>query len=199
MIQSVNFYELLEPERKFPKSLVYIWLAWALVLMVYVGWSIYLLTERWALEDRNSQLRLDNQGLQQRLQAESAATADAEVLAMEQRLADLQRREARQQDLLEHLRDPALSNVDGFSGVLAGLARQHRGGVAIESLQVTRQGAVFGMKGKVRQATDLPAYIVRLGDEDAFEDMSFEKITLAAADDPTDTALSFTLQSWSGQ
>ena len=123
-------------------------------------------------------------------EVEKAKQINLELLHAE--LNDLRRRQQRQQRLIAMLLNPRFGNLEGFSNVLKGLAKQHQRGIAIEKIEVTENGNVFFMAGKVTNPMDIPAYIVRLGKEEAFEDMAFENIIIAESGNE----LSFEVRSW---
>ena len=193
MNQIVNFYEKLEPEKTIAKDLLYIWGAWALLLVVYLVWSAMLLSQKWSDDESLQRLNEANTQIQKRIRIEGAKVDQQGLDRLAQELIVLRKERQGQQMLIDNLKDPSLSNIEGFSGVMRGLARQHQQGLALEKVEVTASGRVFYMAGKVLRPGDLPAYIVRLGEETAFENMAFEKIAISEKE----LALSFEVRSWS--
>ena len=192
MKQNVNFYEKLEPEKALPKSLVWIGASLSVVIVGYLGYTGLLLFEKGNLARELEQLVSSNQQLERNMALEVEKSRQDSSDLLDAKLNHLRKLRQEKQLLIDSLRDPKLTNVTGFSEVLSGLARQHRQGIAIEKIAVAENGALFVLEGEVEDAREVPAYIVRLGKEEAFRDMSFETVKIAEVD----ARLSFELKSW---
>ena len=193
MKQVINFYEKLEPRKSLPKSLIWIGAGLGVVVAVYSVWTMVLFGDQRGLDKQLVDLSGANKIIEGKIRLEEKKSQLYNPDVLNARLGHLRKQRYEKQLLLANLRDPKLTNIRGFSNVLTALARQHRQGVAIEKIELTENGALFSMEGEVENPLDLPAYILRLGQEEVFWGMSFETIKIAEME----ARLSFALRSWS--
>ncbi|MBV1879284.1 MAG: hypothetical protein KUG79_16700 [Pseudomonadales bacterium] len=203
MNQTVNFYEKLGPEKTLSKELVIIWVVWFAVIIGYVVWSLVILTGRWSQEESIQALQGINESLEEKIRLEGLNLDRNGLLKLESKLAALRVKRQGQKVLLANLQDPQFSNIEGFSAVFLGLARQHQPGLTVEKVSLLTQGQIFQMAGRVDQPMALPKYLVRLGIEQAFENMQFETIEIGQAEvqlaqdiDGAKDGISFNVRSW---
>lgn len=192
MKQVIDFYKRLGPEESTSKSLSLMMVSWVVLLLGYFLFTLSLSMEQDERQGVLKRLVDSNTLLEDKIAREVNKAKRVNLDLLQAELNDLRRQQQQQQQLIGLLLSPRFGNLEGFSNVLKGLARQHQRGIAIEKIEVTQNGNVFFMAGKVINPMDVPAYIVRLGDEEAFEDMAFENIII----EETGAELSFEVRSW---
>ncbi len=192
MRQTIDFYGKLDGQKSVSSSLAWIGISWIALLSGYLAWMIVLNLQEEKLERSLNELGDTNKQLEREIAVEVKKSQQDDLGILEAKLRDLRAQQYEQQLLIDQLRTPSFSNLDGFSATLEGLARQHRKGISVEKIEMTESGTAFHMSGKVRHPMDVPAYIVRLGDEEVFEDMAFEKIVIGESA----SGLTFEVRSW---
>lgn len=178
MNQKIDFYERIGKERLIPKSVLILCLSWVSVFVLYGVWAGILVVDQ---NDSMAELKASkrqNDQLVQEINRMAQLGQSNGINALTQRLQQLHERRLKNEKFIGLLQDPRYNNLDGFSSVLVGLARQHKKGVSLSKIEVTDSGSVFSMAGTVIDPADVPAYVVRLGEEGAFTNMVFEKINI---------------------
>ena len=178
MYQKIDLYRRVSKDSWLPKSILRLILAWSSVIAIYLVWTVVLVVEKNLSEEELAGIKTHNKVLVKRIDELSKAGKDIRLIKSEQKLTSLRTLYVEKQRFVQHLQDPKLSNLDGFSNVLSGLAKQHRAGVSLNKIEITESGSVFSMAGTVDNPVDVPAYVVRLGNEDVFDNMVFEKLRI---------------------
>jgi len=176
--QRVDFYQRIGKESLFPKSLVLLGVAWLCVPVFYAFWAGYLVMSQEDSRQMLVEARAHNAQLLKQIEVLSSNKQSNNTKLLSQELLGLQHLHSEKQTLLSHLRDPQSSNLIGFSEIFRGLSRRHVQGVSLDKIEVTESGSIFYMSGTVSNPVDIPRYIVRLGEEEVFANMTFEKLRL---------------------
>ncbi|MEM7540265.1 MAG: PilN domain-containing protein [Pseudomonadota bacterium] len=79
------------------------------------------------------------------------------------------------------LRAGAYGSLEGLSGFLEGLARQHVDGTWVTAVQIAQGGRAVGIEGRALLPDLVPRYIGKLRAEENFSGLSFSDLNLAAA------------------
>jgi hypothetical protein len=187
MIQHVDFYQRIKEEPLVPKSVIQLCIAWLCVPAFYALWAGYLLMSQGDSLQLLSDSKNENAQLLKQIEALSNGKQLNNFKVLSQELVVRKRLYAEKQTLLTRLRDPVSSNLIGFSEIFRGLSRQHVPGVSLNRIEVTQSGSIFSMSGTLANPIDLPTYIVRLGEEDAFSRMTFEKLLIQEKNTDTET------------
>ncbi|MFT7685414.1 MAG: hypothetical protein ACI9FB_000757 [Candidatus Azotimanducaceae bacterium] len=178
MIQKIDFYQRIRQENLIPKSVILLGIGWLSVPLLYALMGAYLLFSQEESLDVLNHAELENAQLMKEIDANNINRQSNVSKLLGQELLALQQLQSEKQTLLNRLRDPRSSNLEGFSKIFRGLSRQHVPGIALDRIEVTESGSIFYMSGSVSDPVDLPIYIVRLGEEAVFSKMTFEKLRL---------------------
>ncbi|MBL4680903.1 MAG: hypothetical protein JKY88_09290 [Pseudomonadales bacterium] len=178
MNQKIDFYQRFGKENLIPKSVLILCMSWLSVFFIYGVWvSILMASQSDLLEELTASKRQNNQ-LVQEINVMAQLGRSSGLSALSQQLQMFHDKRLKKQRFVHLLQDPMYSNLNGFSDVMLGLSRQHKEGVSLKRIEVTDSGSIFSMTGTVRNPEDIPAYVVRLGDEAAFANMVFEKLLI---------------------
>jgi Tfp pilus assembly protein PilN len=130
-------------------------------------------------------LELQALELEGREKAYSAQLARLDPSVNERRRAGMQRDlEAlnatllAQQRLIEVLREQPLGSAAGFSDQLAALGRRHRPGLWLTKLSINGGTSAIELVGRSTDPGMVPAYLLRLGDEEALEGQRFDEFEI---------------------
>jgi len=123
--------------------------------------------------------------LEGREKAYSAQLARLDPSVNERRRAEMQRDlEAlnatllAQQRLIEVLREQPLGSAAGFSDQLAALGRRHRSGLWLTRLSINGGTSWIELVGRSTDPGLVPAYLLRLGEEEALEGQRFDEFEI---------------------
>ncbi len=181
MMQQVNLYQPeLRPRRVVlpARQVVLIVGLFALALTVVHAWTysrLLPLRERAAAVEQ--QLIAAEARVDQLRESYPPRVADA---ALRKRLERRRATLAHTREIAVGLRNGAYGAIDGLSGYLAGLARQHVDGTWLTRVRVVRGGRSLGLEGKALAAELVPAYVDRLSNESLFRGKAFEALELEA-------------------
>jgi MSHA biogenesis protein MshI len=154
-------------------------LALVLVLLGLGGYAGYLAYSAATLTSEALAMTRQNQAGQAQVAVlDAVQAAEAERLA--QVLSGLQAQQREKDQLVTLLATASQGEGRGFSAMLVGLARQHQAGIVLTHIEAADQGASFGLAGTVNEASLVPVYLGRLGQEPAFAGRTFDKVTLKA-------------------
>ena len=189
--QSINLYARLEPAKAKPMSLVYMALAWLAVFVGYGATAGFLAHQESSLKRAVADANALNRQLQQQISQRQTQDQQVDLGPIESRLTDLRQKQQRQQLLIEFLQEADLSAQTSFSEAMAGLARQHVPGIAIERFALQAMNNKISIEGQLAKPEALPMFVKRLGAEPAFEDLQLNKVVMTI----TDEQLSFEMSS----
>lgn len=186
-MQSVNLYpQEMRPRRQLLTLAQVVGAALLTLLLVmlnatYVRWqATEALVAQQTVQTRNPQLRQAVTAAQQRLderRADPALTAELEQLSSDLRS---------QERLLQWVEQFASEGTEGFSPVLAGLARQAVDGVWLTALEIDRNNNNLALTGLTRDARLVPLFLEQLRRESAFAGRRFRQFELARPGDKGD-------------
>jgi hypothetical protein len=83
-----------------------------------------------------------------------------------------------QQKLIDVLREEPLGTTSGFSPYLAALGRQHSNGLWLTQLAINGATGALEVAGQSLRAELVPAYLQRLGGEQALAGQRFDRLTI---------------------
>ena len=99
-----------------------------------------------------------------------------------------------QQGLVQALTERLAGEHIGFSGFLAGLARQHVDGLWLSGVHLSDGGNLLKLRGSARSPRLVPKLVKQLAEEERFRSLKFEQLTIDR--DPGEVGtVRFTLQS----
>jgi len=127
---------------------------------------------------------LENRQLQARIDGASASESKG-AAALALAAANLRTQQAEKQGLISTLAQASGGAGHGFSAILVALARQHQPGIVLTRIEVADDGARFSLQGNASEARIVPQYLARLGLEEAFAGMAFDKLVLSEVGDRT--------------
>lgn len=98
--------------------------------------------------------------------------------AVEEELERLNATLLDQQKLIEVLRDRPLGSTDGFSAYLSALARSHEDGLWLTQIRINGSTDAIELVGEARDAERVPAYLLRLGRQEALVGQRFDEFEI---------------------
>jgi hypothetical protein len=175
--QQINLYQPALRPARVPLSAATVARITLVFALGLVAISIYQHRQVEDLEDRLSALERLRDTTQSRILALSEVVAgrgrDAGLAdAIQARREDL----VRKQWVLNELTGVGKATVQGFSGLLEGLARQRVEGLWIDAVQVRDGGRDLALTGSARSAELVPVLLQRLGGEPAFARRAFRSL-----------------------
>ncbi|NNC63512.1 MAG: hypothetical protein HKN84_01895 [Gammaproteobacteria bacterium] len=110
-------------------------------------------------------------------------SSNAQRREAEQELERLTATLLMQQRLIDVLEKKPLGSTDGFSDVLAALARQRSRGLWLTEITINRVSDAIELLGESVEPNLLPAYLLQLGDEDALTGYRFDDFEIERSDE----------------
>ena len=152
----------------------------AIALMTIYGYGLWQVRglEREALQLEGRERAYSTQLARLDPESSTAQRRDAE-----QELERLTATLLTQQRLINVLEEKPLGSTDGFSNVLAALARQRARGLWLTDITVNRVSDAIELLGESVEPNLLPAYLLQLGEEDALAGYRFDDFEIERSDD----------------
>jgi Tfp pilus assembly protein PilN len=91
-----------------------------------------------------------------------------------------------QQKLIDVLREQPLGSVSGFSAELAALGRRHRPGLWLTEIRINGGTHSIELVGRSESPAMVPAYLLRLGEEEALTGQRFDQFEIERDADDDD-------------
>jgi hypothetical protein len=91
-----------------------------------------------------------------------------------------------QQRLIDILRDQPLGSTAGFSAELAALGRRHSSGLWLTELRINGGTDSIELVGRTSDPGMIPAYLLRLGEEDALAGKRFDRFEIERTEDSSE-------------
>jgi hypothetical protein len=91
-----------------------------------------------------------------------------------------------QQRLIDILRDQPLGSTAGFSAQMAALGRRHNAGLWLTELRINGGNDSIELVGRTTDPGMIPAYLLRLGEEEALAGKRFDQFEIERSDDGND-------------
>jgi MSHA biogenesis protein MshI len=182
-MQQINLYQEQFKKRKTPLSAVTLL---TLLILVPAGLAIihyinYL--DFASLQDEQMQVSAEFNELTGKVAtAEEAAKPKPVDKLLEKEVEQLVVRLQRNQRLLRALTEGAMSNTRGFSEYFEALANRHVNGTWITRMQIGNGGLSFAFSGKSMIPELVPRYLQNLGDEEIFNNFSFNILEIERKD-----------------
>jgi hypothetical protein len=183
MSQQINLFDpAYGPQRK-PFSARA--MAWSLLLVVLVValFHGYVLQQTRSVERllADADARLADQRERVRSLGVEIGAGASRPLADE--VARLEARLSSRRQVLREVTSGLSGNVEGYSGLMAGLARSARTGLWLTGFTVNEQNAIE-IRGRVLDAAAVPAYIQSLNREQSLQGRAVSDMKLAAKAEP---------------
>lgn len=174
--QKIDLFARLEPPKQKPMSLIYMGLGWTVLIIGYLAATGFLVNQERGLRTDVKLAKSRNQQLQQQISQRQQQDEQIDLAPMESRLSELRLQQQRYELLGQFLDESDLTEQQRFSEAMAGLARQHVPGIAIEKFAL--HGLGLSIQGQLGDPAALPIYVQRLGEEPVFSDVQFNKIVM---------------------
>jgi len=183
VIQEVNLYRgILKPERT-PLSAQMIGMALILAVLVMAGVYAYL---DWRLDTQRAELeRLETEQTRaaERLNRLNERISAREVdPALERRVRELESELAIKRRLTGVIGGDR-GNVEGFSQLLAPLARRRIEGLWLQEIVFREGGREIALRGRTLEARHVPSYLEALRAEPTYQGRRFGRFRMQRADD----------------
>lgn len=174
MSQQINLYEVrLRPRRELATGRN-LGVAAMILLAVVAGTAVWAGAMAGRKAEAASALQKQVGEQQQQLAALSRAIAEQRVSpALAAELDKARTTLAARAEVVEHLDSGRHGSTAGFSDVFRGFARQAQPNLWLTGFVVARGGEDIEIRGRALDASLLPTYVQRLGDEPAFRGRRF--------------------------
>ena len=181
--QSIDLYAQLEPARPKPITLKYMVLGWSLILFGYLVTTLFLVNQAQSKDAEVTSKKQRNQQLQQEISQRKAEDEQIDLAQLESELKRLRQEQRRQELLVKFLSESELDQQHSFSEAMAGLARQHVPGIAIEKFTLQRFGGQVTIQGQLGCAEALPRFVQNLSREPVFNGTNFNRVVMSTTDE----------------
>lgn len=183
MTQQINLYDpRLRPRRELATARN-VGAATAILLVLLSAFGAYA----WISADRRSAeliaVQAEVQAEQERTTALAKAAAERRVTAaLAGELARARLQLETRQEVMDVLASGRIGNVEGFSGVMFGFARQAQADVWLTSFSVTGGGEEIEIRGRLLDPAKLPGYVQRLSGESVFHGRRFATLDMRSVE-----------------
>lgn len=126
------------------------------------------------------------------------SASDIRRREVEEELARLNSTLLEQQKLIEVLRNHPLGSTDGFSSYLAALARRHSSGLWLTRVSIDGASGAIELMGQTTDAGMVPAYLLRLGQEEVLAGQLFDRFEIERAEQAAEIFFRVSSQAASG-
>ena len=182
-MQQINLYQEQFKKRKTPLSSVTLLtlltlVAAGLVIIHYINYLDFS-----SLQDEQARVVAEFDDFTRKVAvAEEAAKPKPVDKLLEKEVEQLVVRLQRNQRLLRALTEGAMSNTRGFSEYFEALANRHVNGTWITRMQIGNGGLSFAFSGKSMTPELVPRYLQNLGNEEVFNNFSFNILEIERKD-----------------
>ena len=152
----------------------------AIALLTIYGYGLWQVR---GLEREALQLEGREKAYSTQLARLDPASSTAQRREAEQELERLTATLLMQQRLIDVLEERPLGSTDGFSSVLAALARQRSRGLWLTGITINRVSEAIELVGESVEPGLLPAYLLQLGEEDALTGYRFDDFEIERSDE----------------
>ena len=152
----------------------------AIALMTIYAYGLWQVR---GLENEALQLEGRERAYSTQLARLDPASSTAQRREAEQELARLTATLLTQQRLIDVLENKPLGSTDGFSDVLAALARQRSRGLWLTDITINRVSDAIELLGESVAPGLLPAYLLQLGEEEALAGYRFDDFEIERSSD----------------
>jgi len=184
--QQINLYQPIFRRQRQIFSAVTMLQATGVVAIALITIYAYAVWQVRGLEREALQLEGREKAYSTQLARLDPESSTAQRREAEQELERLTATLLTQQRLIDVLEDKPLGSTDGFSNVLAALARQRARGLWLTDVTINRVSNAIELLGESVDPNLLPAYLLQLGEEDALAGYRFDDFEIERSDD-TDT------------
>lgn len=152
----------------------------AIALLTIYGYGLWQVR---GLEREALQLEGREKAYSTQLARLDPESSTAQRRAAEQELERLTATLLTQQRLIDVLENKPLGSTEGFSEVLAALARQRSRGLWLTDITINRVSNAIELLGESVAPGLLPAYLLQLGEEDALTGYRFDDFEIERSED----------------
>jgi Tfp pilus assembly protein PilN len=186
MNQQINLYQLQFRRQKKLFSAMTMIQVCAIFLFISVSIYSYSYISLQPLEGQLSTLQTNLAELNDELtllQAQLPGESGSRLL--ENEITRLSNELSRRQRVADMLSNRIIGNIDGLSGYLEVLARQHVEGAWLTKISVASGGEVLSLEGRTQSSELVPIYLDRLATEPLLDGMAFNVMEMTRPDTPT--------------
>lgn len=174
MSQQINLYQSQFRREKKPFSAMTMIQVIAIFLIIYVSIYGYSFSSLQPLEDQLSKLQSNLVELNEELTLlQRQLPGESGSRLLENEIARLSNELSRRQRVQAMLSNRVIGNIDGLSGYLEVLARQHVEGSWLTKINIASGGEVLSLEGRTMSSELVPIYIDALATEPLLDGMSF--------------------------
>lgn len=193
MSQQINLFQpILRRERVLFSAMAMVQSV-AVVAVVLVAFTVYIQWRVAAQGDELAALSAQRDQLTQQLaDASRRLPPGQEDPALAAKVSERQRELQAKRAFLREFSGREMGNTEGFSPIMAGLARQRSPDLWLEGFHLTGAGGVT-LQGQVLEAAALPAWLQQLSNEPVFVGLEFQTL-LMERDEEDSRSLRFELR-----
>ncbi len=181
--QQINLYQPIFRRQRQIFSAVTMLQATGVVAIALMTIYAYGLWQVRGLENEALQLEGRERAYSTQLARLDPASSTAQRREAEQELERLTATLLTQQRLIDVLEKKPLGSTDGFSDVLAALARQRSRGLWLTAITINRVSDAIELVGESVSPGLLPAYLLQLGEEEALAGYRFDDFEIERSSD----------------
>lgn len=181
--QQVNLYQPIFRRQRQIFSTVTMLQSVAIVSVALITIYLFGLWQVRGLETQVLELEGRERAYSAQLARFDPSTSDARRAGIERELETLNATLLAQQRLIEVLREQPLGSTAGFSGEMAALGRRHRSGLWLTELRINGSANSIELVGRSTDPAMVPAYLQRLGQEEALAGQRFDRFALERSED----------------
>lgn len=181
--QQVNLYQPIFKRQRQVFSAMTMLQSVAVVVVALVTVYLYSLYQVTQLEANALELEGRERAFSAQLSRLDPASGDGRRAEIEVELDRLNATLLAQQRLIDVLREQPLGMSSGFSAKLAALGRRHRTGLWLTELRINGVSGAIELTGESTDPEFIPAYLSRLGEEEALVGQRFDSFEIERSED----------------
>ena len=183
MTQQINLYEARLRPRFEPATARNLAISTVIALIAVTALAVYAAVSADQQAAVLAAVQAEVRAEQERMTALAKAVAERRVSpALAGDLVQSRTLLEARQEVMDVLTSGKIGNVDGFSGILFGFARQAQADVWLTGFVIAGGGDEIEIRGRLLDAARLPAYVQRLSSEPAFQGRRFATLDMRAVE-----------------
>ena len=183
LFQQVNLYQPIFRRQRHIFSAATIAQSIAILVVALTTIYVYGLWQVHALEHQLAELTRRENASANQLARLDPSDSDRRRREVEAAIAELGATLLAQRDLISVIEERPLGNVHGFSRQLAALGRRHSPGLWLTELRINGGTNSIQLIGRTTDPGMVPAYLLRLGQEEALSGQRFDRFELERVED----------------